>query len=142
MKFVLIATAAFILAAPLAAQAGHGHGGGNGHGDGDASAHANDDGDRREDSDHAHWRSQPGWTPPGLAKKPYGMPPGQAKKMWRQGDRLPPTYITERYYVADPSRYNLAPTPYGYRWVRVGNEYYLAQTQTGLVSQVISALIH
>ena len=61
MKFVLIATAAFILAAPLAAQAGHGHGGGNGHGDG--SAHANDDGDRREDSDHAHWRSQPGWTP-------------------------------------------------------------------------------
>ena len=79
--------------------------------------------------------------PPGLAKKPYGMPPGQAKKMWSQGERLPPTYLASRYYVAEPSRYSLQPAPYGYRWVRVGDQYHLAQTETGLISQVISALI-
>jgi Ni/Co efflux regulator RcnB len=81
------------------------------------------------------------WTPPGLAKKPHGMPPGQAKKMWSQGDRLPTTYIAPRYYVADPSRYSLPPAPYGQRWVRVGDQYYLAQTETGLISQVVSALL-
>ena len=84
----------------------------------------------------------PNWTPPGLARKPYGMPPGQAKKMWGKGERLPQIYVTQpRYYVAQPSRYGLGPTPYGYRWVRVGDTYYLAQTQTGAIAQIISALI-
>src|SRR5258705_7471619 len=118
MKRILIAaTAAIVLAAPLAAQADPGHGKGNGKG-----------------------KDESG-TPPGLAKKPYGMPPGQAKKMWSQGERLPTTYITERYYVVDPYRYHLPPVPYGYRWVRVGDEYYLAQTETGLIAQVVSALL-
>ena len=92
--------------------------------------------------DKGHAAAQSGaWTPPGLAKKPHGMPPGQAKKMWSQGERLPTTYITQRYYVADPSRYSLPPAPYGQRWVRVGDQYYLAQTETGLISQVVSALL-
>lgn len=82
------------------------------------------------------------WTPPGLARKPYGMPPGQAKKIWGRGERLPELYVSQpRYFVAQPSRYGLGPTPYGYRWVRVGDNYYLAQTQTGAISQIISALI-
>jgi Ni/Co efflux regulator RcnB len=120
MRLVLIAAAAALaLAAPLAAQADPGHGKGHGKGD--------------------QWREG---GPPGLAKKPYGMPPGQAKKMWRQGERLPPVYITQRYYVAAPYRYQLAPAPYGYRWIRVGDQFYLAQTETGLISQVISALLH
>ena len=83
------------------------------------------------------------WTPPGLARKPHGMPPGQAKKIWGKGENLPQVYVTQpRYYVTQPSRYGLGPTPYGYRWVRVGDNYYLAQTQTGVISQIISALIH
>lgn len=46
---------------------------------------------------------------------PHGMPPGQAKKMWQQGERLPAPYLSSRYYVTEPSRYDLAPAPYGYR---------------------------
>ncbi|WP_411287015.1 RcnB family protein [Phenylobacterium sp.] len=65
----------------------------------------------------------------------------QARKMWRQGERLPATYITQRYYVAEPARYSLAPAPYGYQYVRVDDQIYLAQTQTGLISQVISSLL-
>ena len=93
--------------------------------------------------DHRHEKMTAGaWTPPGLAKKPYGMPPGQAKKMWSQGDRLPNQYYSEqRYYVADPSRYNLRPAPYGSRWVQVGGNYYLTRSDTGIVSQVVSALL-
>ena len=114
MKRILIAaTAAFVLAAPLAAQADPGHG--------------------KDKGDHG--------TPPGLAKKPYGMPPGQAKKMWSRGERLPTVYITERYYVVEPYRYHLPPAPYGYRWVRVDDQDYLAQTRTGLIAQGVSALL-
>jgi Ni/Co efflux regulator RcnB len=119
MRLILIAAAAaFAIAIPLAAQADPGH---KGKGE--------------------HWREGPGWTPPGLAKKPYGMPPGQAKKLWGRGEHLPRTYITERYYVWEPWRYDLPPAPYGYRWIRVGDRFYLAQTETGLISQVISALL-
>jgi Nickel/cobalt transporter regulator len=73
---------------------------------------------------------------------PHGMPPGQAKKLWRQGERLPMSYVTQSsYYVANPSQYNLAAAPPGYRWVLVDGRYYLTQTRTGLIAQVISELL-
>jgi Ni/Co efflux regulator RcnB len=82
-------------------------------------------------------------TPPGLAKKPYGLPPGQAKKMglYATGQHLPRTYYTNRtHYITDYDRYNLRVAPPGYRWVRVGNDVYLAQTRTGLIAEVIAGL--
>ncbi len=81
-------------------------------------------------------------TPPGLAKKPYGMPPGQAKKMmYSRGQRLPHNYYSEsRYYVTNPVAYNLAPAPYGSRWVRVDDRYYLARTDTGVILDLVSSL--
>src|SRR5260221_8521365 len=38
-------------------------------------------------------------VPPGLANKPYGMLPGQAKKMWRKGERIPNVYIVPQYFI-------------------------------------------
>ncbi|MDQ0464202.1 Ni/Co efflux regulator RcnB [Caulobacter ginsengisoli] len=82
-----------------------------------------------------------GWAPPGLAKKPYGLPPGQLKKRWQRGERLPVAYYGQpRYYVTQPVRYGLRPAPPGYRWVRVDDRYYLAQTRTGVIAEIISAL--
>ncbi|HMO43457.1 MAG TPA: RcnB family protein [Phenylobacterium sp.] len=73
---------------------------------------------------------------------PHGMPPGQARKAWRQGQYMPRTYVVERtYYVVEPQRYNLRPAPAGYRWVRVDGDVYLAQTQTGLIAEVVRNLI-
>ena len=75
---------------------------------------------------------------------PHGGPPGQIKKMrrWSRGDHLPRAYYTSRtYYIYEPARYNLPPAPYGYRYVRVGDDVYLAQTQTGLIAQVITNLL-
>jgi len=117
MKMSLLAAALAGLALPLAAQAAPpwagGQGGGNPHG-----------------------------VPPGLAKKPYGLPPGQAKKLWATGEQLPAPYVAdERYRVHDLARYRLPPAPYGYRWVRVDDQFYLAQTRTGLIAQVVAALV-
>jgi Ni/Co efflux regulator RcnB len=104
------------------------------------------DGDRHDGGRDWHkGYSDSGWTPPGLAKKPYGMPPGQAKKLHRYavGQHLSRTYYVNRdYYVTDYNRYNLAPPPSGYQWVREGNDVYLTQTRTGLIAQVIADLLH
>lgn len=136
MKTLLAAAAVASLAlgAPLAAQAdpgGHGNGHGNkGHDKGHEAA--------RYQGEEPH---NGAWTPPGLAKKPGGMPPGQYKKMYRQGQRLPSSYIAPRYYVANPEANRLREPPAGYRWVQVDNQYYLAQTRSGVIAEVVSALI-
>ncbi|HZZ37074.1 MAG TPA: RcnB family protein [Caulobacteraceae bacterium] len=120
IRHALIATAALaLIATPALADPppwshGRGHGGDNG----------------------------PGATPPGLANKPYGMPPGQVKKAWRRGQYLPRAYFTTRsYYVLEPARYRLRPPPFGYRWVRVDGDYYLVQTRTGLIADLVTSLI-
>lgn len=72
---------------------------------------------------------------------PHGIPPGQAKKLWRQGQYIPRAYVTEReYYIVEPARYRLRPPPPGYRWVRVDGDVYLAQTETGLIAEVVRSL--
>lgn len=74
---------------------------------------------------------------------PHGMPPSQAKKHWNRGEHIPRAYVTERtYYITDPGRYRLSPPPVGYEWVRVGNDVYLAQTQTGLIAEVVRSLFN
>lgn len=95
------------------------------------------------DAQHQRW-VEANWSPPGLAKKPYGMPPGQAKKMhkYARGQHLPQTYYSNRtYYVTQPRAYNLRTAPPGYQWVRVGDDAYLTQTRTGLIADVIANLI-
>lgn len=126
MKLAAISLIALSLALPAVALADPGHGKGH------------DKGKAWHEAPHAVVHS----GPPGLAKKPHGMPPGQAKKMWRRGEHLPPQYYTQsRYYVANPRVVHLAPAPYGTRWVRIDDHYYLAQTKTGAITQIVAALV-
>lgn len=116
---VILVSLASLAAAPVLADPGGGHGHDRGRGD-----HDRGDG------------------PPGLAKKPYGMPPGQAKKMWRKGERMPSGYYTQReYYLLEPARYHLRYPPPGYRWVLVDGDAYLVRTQSGLIADVIVNLL-
>lgn len=57
------------------------------------------------------------------------------------GQRLPSRYYSNRSYYVRPSMYQLPPAPYGYEYVRVGNAVYLTQTESGMISQVISNLL-
>ena len=61
--------------------------------------------------------------------------------VYRSGQYLPRDYYVNRTYYVQPTMYGLQPAPPGYEWVRVGNNVYLTQTQTGLISQVIANLI-
>lgn len=82
--------------------------------------------------------AQPG--PPG--GHPHGMPPGQAKKVWRSGERIPRAYYTERtYYIVEPTRYQLRAAPAGYRWVLVDGDAYLVRRDTGLVADVVANVV-
>jgi Ni/Co efflux regulator RcnB len=111
-RLILFAAAAALLTAPAAlADPGQGKGHGKHHGSG----------------------------PPGLSDKPHGMPPGQAKKMWRQGERLPRAYYSEtRYVIVEPRRYHLSAPPPGYRWVLIEDDAYLVRRDNGLVANVIA----
>ena len=116
MKRLLISLAAVSVAFAPAAFADPGHGKAKGH--------------DKHDFDGG---------PPGLAKKPYGLPPGQAKKAWRRGQYLPRSYYVEtRYIVVEPQRYRLPPPPVGYRWVGVDGDAYLVRTSNGLIADVVA----
>ncbi|MEP6790484.1 MAG: RcnB family protein [Ramlibacter sp.] len=77
--------------------------------------------------------------PPGLAKKNNGcMPPGQVRH-WVAGQPLPRTVTY--YTVPQPVIVQLPPAPYGYRYVRVGNDILLMSAQTSLIVDVIQGIL-
>ena len=129
---LLAGAAALAFAGPALAKPGNGHGHGKGHG-----------------NDYAYGVNGPigygvGGCPPGLAKKHNGcMPPGQAKKLYRTGQRFPRSYGTRWSYNQIPydlrDRYDLDPR-YNYYY---GDGYlYRVSPKTMLIQQVVSALLN
>ena len=134
MKQLLILTgaAALAFAGPAFAKPGNGHGNGNAHG--------------YENGDHGRgglYGYGAGGCPPGLAKKHNGcMPPGQAKKLYRTGQRFPRNYgnlwnynqipydLRQQYDFDRNDRYY-----YGDGYV------YRVDPKTMLIEQVVSALL-
>jgi hypothetical protein len=134
MKQILIITgaAALAFAGPAFAKPGHGHGKGNSHGYGYD--------DRGKGGQYGYGA---GGCPPGLAKKHNGcMPPGQARKLYRAGQRFPRNYgnlwsynqipydLRQRYDFDRNDRYY-----YGDGYV------YRVDPRTMLIEQVVSALL-
>lgn len=76
--------------------------------------------------------------PPGLAKQGK-VPPGHAKKIWGKGQHLPPEY--RRVQLSDWDRYDLAPAPAGYSWVRVERDAYLVEVASGLIAQAMIGVL-
>ena len=79
--------------------------------------------------------------PPGLAKKNNGcLPPGQAKKRYVVGQRLPQTIV----YQAAPTILvqRLAPAPSGYQYVMVDGDVLMLATGTRLVVDAIRHLVN
>jgi len=133
-KLILIAGAAGLASAgPALAKPGNGHGQGN--------AHANA---------HAPGIQGPvgygaGGCPPGLAKKnPPCMPPGQAKKLFGVGQRVPLGYQGLLGYNSLPydlrNHYGAQLDPRN-RYIYDNNYIYRIDPKTMLVQQVLSALI-
>ena len=77
----------------------------------------------------------------GAKSHPHGLPPGQAKKIWSRGQRLPAQYISTAYYVTDYRRYDLPPPPPAYRYVYVEERVYLVDPRTQLIRDVLNVLV-
>jgi hypothetical protein len=139
MKQIIILAGAAALAFSGAAIARPGNGNGNGLGPGNGHGHGHD---------YGYGERGPvgygvGGCPPGLAKKHNGcMPPGQARKMFRRGQRYQLGYGSRWSYGRIPydirRQYDLSPH---YRYYYDNGYLYAVDPRTMLVSQVISALL-
>lgn len=130
-KTLIAAVLAGMAVAPAFAKGGHGHGHGHDKGRGH-------DDDRIVYVDrHDDFRG----CPPGLAKKHNGcLPPGQAKKIYRDavvGHRVPPNAV---YVVPQRVRSTLPPPPYGYRYAVVNNQVVLV-SDTNIVVDIVRSLL-
>ena len=133
---ILAGATALAFAAPALGKPGGGHGNG----------HDFDFGD--EGHGHAYGVEGPvgygvGGCPPGLAKKHNGcMPPGQAKKLLRAGQRYNLRYGSRYPYGQIPydlrRQYDLNP---GYRYYYNNGYLYQVDPRTMVVEQVVSALL-
>ena len=68
----------------------------------------------------------------------YGLPGFRLGfSSWRRGAYLPPYYRT--WALDDYDSFHLRRPPYGYHWVRIGDEFLLVSNSTGLIFDVIVA---
>ena len=72
----------------------------------------------------------------------YVAPRGYQVRTWSYGQRMPAQYRTRAYVVNDYHRYGLQAPPYGYQYVRSGNDVVLAAVATGLITAVIASLFN
>ena len=72
-------------------------------------------------------------APPGLAKKPGQMPPGQYKKIYGKGDKLPRGYS----WIDDYARWGFPPPRKGEGYVRYDDRVYRAARDTLIVIEAI-----
>ncbi len=128
----LVGAVALVSTAPAFAKPGHGNNGKHSqHGYGDVQR------------GYGYAYGYPVNCPPGLAKKHNGcLPPGQAKKLYNVGQRLPYDYNGYTPYSQIPygvrSQYDL--DPYG-RYIYDNNYLYRVDPTTQIISQVLSAIL-
>jgi Ni/Co efflux regulator RcnB len=95
----------------------------------DWNRHPNYYDNRRHDrADYARYRFHYGY---------YNRPYNYYSRSWHRGDRLPRGWYGSSYIVYDWRPYRLYAPPYGYHWVRVGDDVILTAVATGIVLDVI-----
>jgi Ni/Co efflux regulator RcnB len=83
---------------------------------------------RHDRRDYARYRYDYGY---------YHAPRGYYYRSWHRGDRLPRSWYGDSYVVYDWRPYRLYAPPYGYHWVRVGDDVILTAIATGIVLDVL-----
>jgi Ni/Co efflux regulator RcnB len=57
---------------------------------------------------------------------------------WNRGDRFDRRYASNYMVVTNPYAYNLRPAPYGYHWVRSGNDAVLVALASGIIGALVA----
>lgn len=66
----------------------------------------------------------------------YRKPPGWYYRRWNYGQILPFAFFARDYWLNDYYDYDLMTPPYGYEWVRYGDDALLVDVRTGMILQV------
>ena len=131
--------------------------------------HDRPDGDRGGDRDWGRDRGRPGWGAPGFQPggrdRPHYDPRYYPRVMdlgqryhwfgggwrpqrgfyyhrWIYGEFLPFGWYDQSYWVGNYWDYGLPVPPFGYNWVRVGDDVLLINLQTGFVAEVIYGVFY
>ena len=67
----------------------------------------------------------------------YKQPPGWNYRRWVYGQTLPATFWGREYWLANYSEFGLTDPPYGYVWVRYGDDCILVGVETGDILSVV-----
>ena len=61
----------------------------------------------------------------------------QARR-WQRGERFDRRYASNYVVISNPYRYHLRNAPYGYRWVRSGNDAVLIAVASGIIGALVA----
>ena len=61
----------------------------------------------------------------------------QARR-WQRGERFDRRYASNYMVISNPYQYHLRAAPYGYRWVRSGNDAVLVAVASGIIGALIA----
>jgi Ni/Co efflux regulator RcnB len=57
---------------------------------------------------------------------------------WQRGQRFDRRYASNYMVISNPAYYRLRPAPYGYHWVRSGNDAVLVALASGLIGALVA----
>lgn len=75
-------------------------------------------------------------APKHFHSRPYNRPHGWYYRRWVFGMVLPTFFWTQDYWISDYWNYDLPDPPYGYIWVRYGDDALLVNVRSGYILQV------
>lgn len=156
-KFIMLASIAALSAAlpNIAAAQGRGHGNqGRGHGNahsarpdhpghGNARVRTNNHDRNRNGVANHHRQNRYGGAacPPGLANRtPACVPPGQARRLFREGQRVPTSYAFTSYNNIPLQYRQQFNIPQGYNYIYRDNSVYVVDARTRLVRDIINLI--
>jgi len=73
---------------------------------------------------------------------PYIWPRGYSSRSWGVRQILPSFFLMDRYYIDNFYDYGFDEPPYGYRWVRVGDDALLVNVYTGQIVDVVPGVFY
>lgn len=72
----------------------------------------------------------------------YHRPHGWYYRRWSYGQILPFIFFSQNYWLNDWYDYGLPVPPYGYEWVRYGDDAILVDVRTGMILQVMYGVFY
>jgi Ni/Co efflux regulator RcnB len=59
-------------------------------------------------------------------------------RRWNRGERFDRRYASNYMVISNPGYYRLRPAPYGYHWVRSGNDAVLVALASGIIGALVA----